>query len=211
MRTTVFALSAAAMVAVGCCGCQPDFDLSEPLYIIPAEEYYSDCRDEECRKQYDGELAEAANMWFRRFPENTRPVVKVVKESEVPDDAVNPVIKLVIDPSVSKRGHGGEWTGYYREIKFPNARFRRDLFAHELGHAMLRTSRHVTGRLSIMASPPTFYVAPEDIKMLCDAHPEVPCPSVVWCEGTYYDVCRCPSATPEEGEKLMQEQGCLNP
>lgn len=211
--SAVFALATAA-----CSGCAPpDFDLTQPIYLIIEGSFYQGCEPgTSCPDERDLMLQRGAKMWFDHYDEGSRPRVVLVKQGEsVPHDAKNEAIRIQADFAAEPCEARWYWGSGNSRIRFTcQSVIEPHFVAHELGHA-LGMLEHVTGRKSIMAKPNAeavwSMVTPYDLQEMCGHHPELSCPAAVWCEGTFYDRCRCPSATPEEGERLMQEQGCLNP
>jgi hypothetical protein len=211
--SAVFALATAA-----CSGCAPPhFDLTQPVYLSIEESFYQGCEPRtSCREDRELVLTRGAKMWFGYYDEDVRPQAVLVRPGEeLPRKTKNEPIKIQADFSAKPCEARWYWSGSETKIRFTcTSVIEPHYVAHELGHA-LGMLEHETDRQSIMLSPKGLAVwsnvTPYDLQQLCGLHTEVRCPPTVWCEGTFYDRCRCPSATPEEGEKLMQEQGCLNP
>lgn len=199
-----------SVVLFALAGCNPPhFDLSEPIYLVPEKSFWNGCEDDPagwltCHDNRMDSVYNGVNDWFKHFAEPTRPkVIIVYPEENVPDDAVNEPIKLRIG---GDRNCDGDWSacyswtiGHHPAIVFRKAEYIQSSFtAHEFGHAIWRIN-HVEGRRSIMTNPISFYTAPLDVSEMCAANGTCPLHEDTWCVGTFDDLCRCPSDSPEDG------------
>ncbi|HEY3352004.1 MAG TPA: hypothetical protein VGQ83_02025 [Polyangia bacterium] len=189
----------AALALVVCAGgCRPQLDLRQECVLVAGDAFWRGC-DADCREEVTRALENGAQAWFRHFPEARRPRVRLVAEAPPTDDNV---IHLEITPDL-ERPAVYSW-GLSAAIHFrSHADVTPLIVAHELGHALWGDG-HVAGRLSVMSATELFYVTPDDLALVCAAHAEVPCPPHRWCEGTFVDRWRCPSGSPDEGERRLE-------
>ena len=203
-----FLVAVVLSILAGCA--PPHYDLSEPIYLVPEESFWQGCNEDPdgymaCMAERQAVVYHGLDMWLQHFDEATRPLVIMVwPEESVPDGAKNEPIKLAV--SAHSHCKGDNWVGCYDWYEGPHPKiiFRRPdnitsfILAHEFGHA-LGVIEHVKGRLSIMATPIDFYVNAEDVVLMCATNGTCPAHDEVWWEGSFYDVCRCPSSSPEDG------------
>ena len=167
---------------------------------------------EVCRAVRVQQVENGVNEWFKHFDLATQPqVVIVYSKEELPPNLVNKVINIKVK-SGGCFSDGKYHQGCFRyaygktpEIVFDNSTgIMPFLVAHEFGHALGRdhddTAKDV---YSIMSYTLQSYVVPVDIDLLCEMHSECPPHENVWCEGGFYDPCRCPSASFEEGAAML--------
>ena len=207
MRTWLMAILIVLSILAGCN--PPHYDLREPIYLVPEESFWQGCEDDPdgymaCHAERQYIVYAGIYQWFRHFDWDTRPVAIIIfPEENVPDDAVNEVIKLRIGGDTNCKGGWAacyDWSiGQHPRITFRDPKYEDvPKMAHEFGHA-IGSLGHVEGRLSIMTSPIAFYVTADDVAEMCAANGTCPPHDEVWCEGSFYDVCRCPSFSPEDG------------
>ena len=221
-----FMLIATLVSGLSACASPPQFDLTERFYMVTAPSFSAGCENDPAGYEvcYAGRIKmvrNGVNEWFKHFDEATRPQLFIVgSEDELPSDLANPVIHLKVE-------HNGCWAdGKYHmacyhwepgespEIRFDaSADIMLDLVpflipslvAHEFGHALgLEHNDIPEGTNSVMSPSVQSYVLPTDIDLLCAIHAECPPHENVWCEGGFFDPCRCPSSTFEEGAAMLE-------
>lgn len=209
-----------ALVVVGLGGCdgRPYMKLDEPVYLVVTPSFSVGCENdvvgyEACRANRILKVKNGANEWFKHFDEaTTRPQVVIVdSREELPPNPVNEVVYLKVEHnSCWSEGKYHHACFYYEYGESPELRFDGpadiipNLIAHEFGHMLgLDHDDVAEGTYSIMSPSVQTYVLPTDIDLLCEMHAECPPHKNVWCEGEFYDPCRCPSASFEEGAAML--------
>lgn len=198
------------------CDYRPYMDLNKPIYMITDPSLFAGCEEsddgvEACREERLQIVRNGVDDWFDHFNESSRPqVILVASRREVPVDARNTPIHLRISPGACDDSCGKHWAcfqyGYnqqpamvFEDVKYLTPR----MAAHEFGHVLGVDHEDVPeGRNSVMTRNPSAYVVPLDIDILCQIHDECPPHENTWCEGGFYDPCRCPSASFEDGEAM---------
>lgn len=198
----------------GCEATSPYMDLDQPIYLITEDGFFAGCEEEndtaDCEKGRVREVRNGINDWFKHFAEPTRPqAVFVASQEDVPSDAENTPIHLQITSGLCSEDAVACY--YYEYDSEPIMAFVfleyviPIMAAHEFGHALGRDHDDMpAGRKSVMTPKPSAYVVPLDIQILCELHDECPPHESTWCEGGFYDPCRCPSSSFEEGEAMRE-------
>lgn len=211
----------------GLFGCgRPHFDLRHPIYLVADDSFWNGCGDDpagytSCQQGRIETVYHGIGIWTKHFSEPTRPkVLLVYPAANVPADAVNEPIFLMIDEGSGCDGK--KWVACYQwgPARTTSIVFRHQtgisplIVAHEFGHAIWMGD-HIHDRVSIMEPMITFYVTPLDVSEMCAVNGACPSHEDTWCEGTFYDEWRCPSASPEEGEHkalcALAAEGIGNP
>lgn len=208
--------NALCICLLGLVGCdyRPYLDLNEPIYLVTEPSFFAGCEEAAegqyiCQEQRIDEVRKGTEGWFGHFAEPTRPqVVFVASRDAVPVGAQNTPIHLRISSGFCDDSNGKHEACFpYGPNKEPAIVFEDKkyigpmLAAHEFGHALGIDHEDVPeGRNSVMTSTISAYVVPLDIEILCQIHGECPPHENTWCEGSFYDPCRCPSSSFEEGE-----------
>lgn len=199
------------VVFSGLFGCErPHFDLRQPIYLVADDSLWDGCETDPagyvaCQQGREEMIYNGIGMWAEHFAEATRPkALLVYPEANVPADAVNEPIHIWRGDTSSCHGPWGacyQW-GPMRKtgIVFHHPTdLTPAIVAHEFGHAIWMDG-HIHDRLSVMDPAASFYVTPLDMSEMCAVNGTCPSHDDTWCEGTFYDQYRCPSASPEDGD-----------
>ncbi len=193
MRRAIFLL-------LCCSACRPDFDLREPIYLVPEPDFANRCGDE-CREvirrgidrwERHWDALEDRGGWGGVYLVDVAPGAQYVALSIDQDNLEDSTSVAEFrwyasgPPTITLR----EYEGY----DIVNGVVPL-VWAHELGH-VFGLDHAPTGACSVMEPSTKFYITPSDIQAVCDLHPEVDCPATVWCEGLFTDPWRCPSEEP---------------
>ncbi len=200
-------------------------NLRWPIYLVTDSSFWSGCESdlagyEACRAFRIKQINDGVDDWFGHFDEATRPqVVIVYSKADLPSNPINDPIYLKI-----KGGYCGMATSteiaaacYYNKFISPPVivfdlpkNITSSTFAHEFGHALGREHEDVPkDNYSIMSyTHDSGHIIPIDIKIMCKMHSECPPHEDTWCQGSFLDKCRCPSASFEEGQ-ILYEAGQL--
>ena len=153
-------------IMVMCFGCvveAPYMDLTQPIYLVAEESFFSGCEDhsdglEACQQERIGEVEKGVGGWFKHFAEPTRPQVFIVmSRADVPNNAQNTPIHLRIEKDFCAQVacYYNDW-GVEPSIVFNN---RGALFpimaSHEFGHALWLGHDVPEGRRSVMTPTPS--------------------------------------------------------
>lgn len=202
-------------------GCASNYiNLRQPIYLVIDESFWSECdfdpdTYEACRESRLQQLNEGADDWFKHFDEAARPkMVIVYSQADLPSNPVNNPIYIKIQPGFCPITTGNkDAVACYTDkpaIIFDLPEYiALDLVAHELGHAFGREGKKHNdmpkNTYSVMSyTLRSDHVIPTDIKILCETHSECPPHEDTWCQGEFWDKCRCPSASYEDGEKIRK-------
>lgn len=208
-----------ALAVFGACGCysNPYLDLGEPIYMVTDQSFWSGCEAdpagyETCRANRIENVNRGIREWFSHFDEATRPqVVIVYTKEELPPNRVNEVIYLKIKQDGCWKD-GKNHSACYRTSPDSSPTIVFDasvgiipfIAAHEFGHALGRGHEDAPADVySVMSYTLPSQVVPVDMDLLCQIHGECPPHENTWCKGGFYDRCRCPSASFEEGVELF--------
>lgn len=201
------------------CDYRPYLDLDQPIYLVTDPSFFAGCEEsadgvEACHEQRLQTVRDGADDWFDHFNESSRPqAIIVASRDEVPTDAQNTPIHLRISQGSCNEsaktkhaacfpyGPNKEPAIVFEDVKYLVPR----MMSHEFGHALgIDHSDVPKGRKSVMTPVPSSYVVPLDIEILCQIHGECPPHENTWCEASFYDPCRCPSPSFEEGEAMRR-------
>ena len=194
--------------------------LQKPIYLVADPSFWTVCAKhpalaKTCRSVVTQIVRDGINSWLKHFNADKRPELVIVDSSkDVPALANTPIhLRIIKNGCVLE---DGAHPACYRTdmdvlqaIVFsePNSISTR-LVTHEFGHALGRIYTHndmPKGKYSVMSyNLPSGYVLPLDIQIMCATHTECPPHEDTWCEGGFFDKCRCPSTSYEEGETLRQ-------
>lgn len=194
MRPGLAIAVAASALATGCIH-GPHIDLNSPVCLVVKQKPTDRAKE---LKFYDAMINGTA-LWSKHF---RHPVFSVII-TDNENYCNNPPIYVRAKNLPPDVGGFAQAHLDHHSIDISPDYLHPVIFAHELGH-VLWAYQHIDGRLSVMNSSSPFYPTPKDLEMLCDVHREIECPKFVWCEDTFYDVFRCPSASPEEGEEKLK-------
>ena len=200
---------------VGCYDA-PYFDLHQPIYLVTDSSFWAGCEEdamgyEGCQARRTKWINKGVDQWFSHFDEATRPYAVVsYSDDELPSNRVNETIYLYLDPGFcGVKYNGKRYTACYSwgHGSSPKIVFDAPLhiapivMAHELGHVLGRGHEDTQeGVYSVMSYEfKSLYVLPVDIDLMCSMHGDCPPYKNIWCEGSFYDPCRCPSASYQEG------------
>ncbi len=197
-------------------------NLKEPIYLVLEDSLWTDCNKRTasptCRQDREATFRAGADEWFKHFDELHRPkAVFVSSADDVPTDAINKPIHLSMKDSGCILGQEKTkdpacfFSGpdYPKIVFAESAAFTIPTMAHEFGHALWLNHRDT---FSIMnPNGKGNRVLPIDMITLCALHDECPPHDETWCEGTFSDKCRCPSASFADSEIKSKEQNLVCP
>lgn len=201
-------------------GLNPYLNLRKPIYLVTDPSFWSACENdpagyENCRALRIEQVSAGVNDWFKHFDAADRPRVTILySKADLPSYPSNDPIYLKIKPG-GCRTDGDKFNppACYEHTPFSPLAIIFDSpeeiephFAHEFGHALGRDHDDMPkGVYSVMSYKlDSSYVLPVDIQIMCEAHHECPPHEDTWCVGGFWDECRCPSASYEEGENLFK-------
>lgn len=184
-------------------------NLREPIYFVVDPSFSTGCDGDTdvCVKKRLDVFRAGLDDWFKHFPKRFRPkTIIVFSPEEMPLRAVNFPISLQIKengcvlgvPPTKYFGCYLTDSGSPRIIFNDPGQITTPTSAHEFGHALGLNHRDT---YSIMSWGKGNKVLPIDMNDLCNLHQECPPHDETWCEGTFYDSCRCPSESFEASEE----------
>jgi hypothetical protein len=188
--------------------------------MVTDPSFWVGCQDdamgyEGCRERRINWVNKGADQWFSHFDEAFRPHVEVLYSTDdLPSDQVNEIIYLSVSSGFcGAKDDGKNYIACYRTgFGSPKIVFDDPLYiapvvtAHELGHAFGRGHNDTSdGAYSVMSYEfKSLYVLPIDMDLMCSMHGDCPPHENTWCEGSFYDPCRCPSASYEDGQAKLE-------
>ncbi|OGH92608.1 MAG: hypothetical protein A2534_00165 [Candidatus Magasanikbacteria bacterium RIFOXYD2_FULL_39_9] len=186
---------------------QDGINLNEPIYFVVDYSFFKDCDhtpEDTCLSDRLVIFTAGIDDWFNHFAEVSRPkAVIVFSVDDVPENAANTPIYLqiedngcIVEGSVRRACYMG---GTPAKIIFDNPEnIDVPTSAHEIGHALGLDHRPSD---SIMSYRDRNIVQPIDIITLCEQNNTCPPHDTVWCKGSFYNSCRCPSTSFEASEE----------
>ncbi len=228
IKTTVTFFILSFLVGMGCCKNNSEFtitnintnektnyqNLHEIIYLMLDPSLWVDCdknpaTSRSCRQDRELIIVAGTTEWFKHFPETYRPRAKIVFSlDEVPADAVNRPIHVIMDTNGCNLADNEQHpacfsldSGYPKIVFAESGAFTIPTAAHEFGHSLGLNHPGNESTFSIMSPHGRGnMVLPIDMVTLCALHSECPPHDETWCEGTFYNECRCPSESFEDSE-----------
>lgn len=208
-------------------------DLREPIYLVLEESLWSECDNylrstADCQNDVEVAVRAGIDDWSKHFYKPYQPdVVIVFSQEDVLADTVNTPIHLSMEEGVcdeiilqkkidscASASNKTEFAACYivnsNSVKIifnDQTAIRGPTMAHEFGHALGLDHRLTT--FSIMSYGKGNRVLPIDMITMCELHKECPPHDETWCEGSFFDSCRCPSDSFEDGEAKRVEEGLV--
>lgn len=207
------------LVCLGGCIPRQRMDLRQPIYLVTDPSFFSGCKSDRkgpaiCKEWRLYQVKLGINDWLKHFDEPMRPqTIIVYSHDDVPESAENPVIHLRVRKGYCDEGTPPQVAACFHYIYRGEALFvfeagneiDAQTVAHEFGHALGREHEDTSEDIgSVMSSSRRTRVLPIDITLVCQLHEECPAYEDTWCEASFYDESRCPSASYEEGEVLRE-------
>lgn len=204
MRRHLLILVSLIISLVGCSS--PFLDLRETVCIVrdktdsPQEWLQNPRYHAEMEDKVEKIITDGINMWFQHIPEQA-PAILIMGPNQ-DNYCSNPDIRVKVVNSINKNTcakveyNPTKYSGFIITLATDCSMNSRS-FAHEFGH-ILWDFGHVFNRFSVMTTTANSDVTPKDMEMMCAEHPEITCPSFVWCQGTFYNKDQCPSTSPDD-------------